>query len=40
MPASTEMRAIATREVRDNLAEDHGIFVRMKTLLMIAERVA
>jgi hypothetical protein len=40
MPASPEMRAIATRVVRQTLAEDHGIVVRLKTLLKIAERVA
>lgn len=40
LPASPEMRAIATREVRDNLAEDHGIHIRLKALLQYAERVA
>ncbi len=40
MPASPEMRMVATRVIRQTLAEDHGIVVRLKTLLRIAERVA
>lgn len=40
MPASPEMRMVATRVVRQQLAEDHGIVVRLRTLLQIAERVA
>jgi hypothetical protein len=40
MPASTEMRMVATRVVRESLREDHGIAIRMKTLLRIADRVA
>ena len=40
MPASPEMRRVATRVVRESLRDDHGIVVRLKTLLQIAERVA
>jgi hypothetical protein len=40
MPASTEMRMVATRVVRESLKEDHGIRIRLNTLLRIAERVA
>ena len=40
MPASPEMRAVATSVIRQTLAEDHGIVVRLKTLLRIVERVA
>ena len=40
MPASPEMRAVATSVLRESLAEDHGIVVRVKTLLRIVKRVA
>lgn len=40
MPASPMMREIATRTVRESLRDEHGIVVRMKTLLRVMERVA
>lgn len=38
--ASPAMRRITASVVRESLRDDHGIFVKMKTLLQIAEGVA
>lgn len=38
MPGSSEMIGISAQVIRDHLREDHGIFVRIKTILQIAQR--